>query len=67
MKRGGEPETVRHSPEWQITTWLTDDRGWIVRVDGPEDRFWETDRLASRSEARDKGTEIVKGFISHAR
>ena len=63
----GVPETVRHLDDWQITTWQSEDWKWMVRVDGPHDRFWETKGLRSRTEARSKGREIVEGFINHAR
>jgi hypothetical protein len=63
----GAPESNWLSDEWQVTTWLSEDKQWVVRVDGPDGRFWETGNLPSRSVARKEGSKIVQGFIDHAR
>ena len=61
----GSPETRRHGGSWQVTTWLSQDDGWMLRVDGPDDWNWEESDFLSRNEAWAKGSQIIEGIRDH--
>lgn len=63
-KDDGEPETLRFDESWQLTTWLSENEAWVVRIDGPDEWHWEESKYLSRVAAAKKGSDIIEGMRS---